>query len=259
MRKRKAISVTLLLSILTVSLSGCGKSSDNPIDSMSKSELREAYYNLESGYQQLQGQFDSLNTMYQALSTEEQPIAPISMSGDGTGRYTFTSVDSKIIFPAAFQYPGTQAIQADGSINVVDNVEITPGSNWITKLNGATLEMEHSSGISATIKVGGVTESYDKSLLQSEVLEQWFVNIPESQVAYKNIFIDGTMFGVQATTPTMIDSEVAFLRCGMLAYGDYSVTYIFVYRGEQDVTKDESIVNVINTIKVMNNGINVEA
>ena len=67
------------------------------------------------------------------------------------------------------------------------------------------------------------------------------------------------MFGVQAVTPTMIDSENAVLRCGMVSYGDYAITYIFVYRGEQDVNKDESIMNVINTINIMGNNINVES
>lgn len=256
--KRKIISILMIGALSLTFLVGCGSETDNPIDSMNKAQLRETYNNLAYNYDSLIEKYDSLNLMYQALSTENLPSESISMTGDGTGRYTFNSVDSKIIFPASFQYPGTEAIQADGSINVVNNVSITPGSNWIAKLNGSTLEIEHSSGISGTIKTGMINSSYDVNLLQQDVLAQWFINVPESQVVYKDIFIDGNKFGVQATTPTMIDSENAFLRCGMLSYSSYSLTYIFVYRGDQDLTKDESIMNVINTISIVGNTLKVE-
>lgn len=255
--KRKVICI-LLTSMLA--LTACGNSSSDPLDGMNRAQLREAYMALQNNYTSLANQYESLNTMYQALSSDELATSAVSSVGDGTtGEMTFNSADSKIIFPSSFQYPGSEAIQANGKIDIVNNVSVAPGSNWITKLNGSTLELQHSSGISATIKVSGVTESYDKNLLQSEVLQQWFINVPQSQVKYTNIFIDSNMFGVQATTPTMIDSENAFLRCGMLSYGDYAITYVFVYRGEQDVTKDESIVNLINSMTVTGNKISVES
>ena len=257
--KKKLVSLIVSMTLALITLTGCGKDTGNPLDSMSKEELKTYCMNLEASYNQLSTEYTQLDTIYQALSTEELPNAAISLSGDGTGRYTFNSVDSQIIFPTSFQYPAAEPVSATGSIDVVNNVSVTPGSNWILKLNGSSLELEHSSGISGTIKVGGVTETYDKSLLQSEVMEQWFINMPDNSVSYKNIFIDNTMFGVQAVTPTMIDSENAVLRCGMVSYGDYAITYIFVYRGEQDVNKDESIMNVINTINIMGNNINVES
>jgi hypothetical protein len=260
--KRKVISLITILSISASLLVGCGSATNadgtTDISKLSKSALLEKYNELANNYNGLSTQYTEMYNMYQALTTEEQPSSAISVVGDGTGRYTFNSVDAKMIFPSSFQYPSAETIQSNGSINIVQNVQVSPGSNWIFKMNGTTLELEHTSGISGTIKASGVTTQYDKTQLKDEVLSQWFVNVPDAKPVYKDIFIDQTMFGVQATTPIMIDSENAFLRCGMLAYGDYAITYVFVYRGEQDVTKDESITNVLNTIKIMGAEFQVE-
>jgi hypothetical protein len=251
--KKKLISIIVATTIVASLLTGCESSSQekdpNDLTTYSKEDLIASINSYTNYINVLESNYSELNTMYQALTTEEQPTAAVSMTGDGTNRLTFNSVDSKIIFPTSFQYPNSTTIQSNGSINIVDNVQISTTSNWITKLNGTTLELEHSSGISGTIKITGISEQYDVSALKDEVLSQWFTSLPESSVIYKNIYFDGVQCGVQATTSTMIDSENAYLRCGMAATGDYAVTYIFVYRGTQDSTKDECVTNLLNTIK----------
>ena len=255
--RKQIISIILLIGTLMTSVIGCGVS-DPMFKGKNKDELIQMYKNLETEYNALATQYNELNTVYQA-AVNQGPTAAVSALGDGTGRLTFHSVDSKIIFPEAFKYPGSEQTSASGSISIVKNVAVTPGQNWICKLNGASIEMEHSSGISGIIKVGEVTEYYKQESLQDEVLAPWLSKLPKDLIRYENIFINGAAVGTQAVTPTIIDSEDSFLRCGMLAYGDYTVTYVFVYRSLEDATKNESILNVLNSIKMNGNFVTVGA
>lgn len=256
MNWKRAISLGLATILSVGTLAGCG-GSDDPLSEYSKAEVIQMYRDLEYEKNDLQIQIDEMNAVLSALDEGQAPTAAISSTGDGTGM-TFNSYDAKIIFDPSFQYPGSQQVAASGSVNIVDNISITPGSNWAFKLNGSTLELSHTSNISGTIKVGAVTELYNKELLQGDVLAPWFERVPQSGLVYNNIFLNDTMWGVQATTPTTIDSEDAFLRVGMLAFGDYSVVYVFVYRGLQDVNKDESIKSLLNSMVILGQNFSVE-
>lgn len=256
---KRVKNVIITTSFMSLLLSGCGGATDERFKGMSADEVVAQYDALANEKAELENNYNSLRIMYSTLTSEDAPTSCIDYVGDGTNQLTFKSVDSKIIFPASFQYPASEQVAASGSINIVNEVSTTPGSNWITKLTGSTLELEHSSGISGIIKVGGIGTLYDAEQLQSDVLQPWFESIPESSVTYQDIFIDRVKFGSQAITPTMIDSENAVLRCGMVGYGANSVTYVFVYRGAQDLTKDESILNVINSISINGVSLTVES
>lgn len=254
---KKRLVSSLLVATMLIGLAGCGSNDESEnMSDWSKDKIIQTYSELVDSYDALNTEYETLKNMNQALSSADTPSDSIALTGDGTGRFNFHSVDSKIIFPQSFQYPDSTAIESDGYINIVGNIKVSTGSNWITKLNGSTLELEHSSGISGTIKACGIRETYDATVLQDEVLSRWFDNMKDDDVTYKNIFMNGTAIGVQASTQVMIDSETAYLRCGMLGYGEYSLTYIFVYRGAQDATKDESITSVLNSIKINDNAIN---
>lgn len=262
--KNKIISTLLIGALIAVSITGCGgkgkeKGEVNPVqekvNKMSKSQLRSEYMSLYDQYTNVCQQYDDLQTVLHGIQNEEAPSAAIGIAGDGTGRFTFNSTDSKIIFPSTFQYPNAEPIAPSGNISVVDDVTVKVNSTWIYKLTGSALEMEHSSGISGTIKVAKISTNYTTDLLQTDVLEPWFSNLPPSSVQYTKIFINNKDYGMQAKTTTMIDSEDAYLTCGMVGFGTYTVTYIFVYRGDQDPSKDESIHNVINSISINKNSL----
>ena len=241
-----------MVGITVTSLAGCGGNSDDPLSKMSKSELIEQCNSLQDRVIQLGDELDNLKRINAGIQSETEVTAAIDVTGDGTGRFTFNSIDSKIIFPVSFQYPNSTTVPGDGSVSIVNDVTITPTSNWISKLNGTTLELENTdSGISGTIKIGRQNYIFTSSDLKTQVLEQWFAELAPSQVNYTDITVAGQAYGIQATTPTTIDTEDAYLRCGMLATGNgYCATYVFVYRGKEDATKNESITNLLNSLKI---------
>lgn len=253
--KRKLLSLLLISTLAMSMLVGCSDNVEEQFKGKSKEEIISMYKDLETAYATLDTSYNDLYTLYNGIQSENSPTPAIGITGDGTGRFTFNSVDSKIIFPTTFQYPDSTQVAADGLINIVTNVTIQPGTNWIAKLNGTTLELEHSSGISGTIKVGSQNYMYSAEELQTQVLSQWFVGLPPSNITYSNISVGGNAYGCQAVTPTTIDSEDAYLRCGMFAEGNYSITYVFVYRGTKDINKDESVANLLNSLSI--NGVDI--
>lgn len=251
MEKIKLLSL-VTAAAMTIAMTSCGKGGDDsdPYAGKSKEELIDMCKQWDASYTELNNQYNELSILYNGIQSETAPTPAIGITGDGTGRFTFNSVDSKIIFPSSFQYPDSTQAVADGNINITSNVQVAPGSNWIVKINNTTLELEHSNGISGTIKVGVNGFQYTSDELQTQVLSQWFQGLPPSEITYSTITVDGGASGCQAVTPTSIDSENAYLRCGMLAYNNVCITYVFVYRGNKDPNKDESIASVINSMSI---------
>lgn len=251
--KKKITCAILITALVSTMLAGCGKG-DGKFSGMKKSEIITEYENLESAYNDLTEQLVQTQNSLDALSKDGTVNEAITTMGDGTGRFTFNSTDSKIIFPNSFVYPNAQPIVPDGSITITTGVTVSPSSTWISRINGSALELEQSSNkISGTIKVNTITEQLPTDQLLTDVLQPWFDSVSYSGVTYTDVFVGSSSFGKQAETPIMIDSENAYLVCGMVGLGNYSVTYVFVYRGDPDTTKNELIKNIINTISINGN------
>lgn len=253
--KKRILSLILVAATLMTMVVGCSKNEEEQFKGKNKDDIIKMYKELEANYLALNTEYNDLYTLYNGIQSETAPTPAIGITGDGTGRFTFNSFDSKIIFPSSFQYPDSVQTTANGRVSIVDAVTIQPGTNWIMKLNGTTLEVEHTSGISGTIKVGNQNYVYSAEELQTQVLSQWFVGLPPSNIIYSHISVGGNAYGSQAVTPTTIDSEDAYLRCGMLAEGGHSITYVFVYRGTKDINKDESITTLLNSLRI--NGVEI--
>lgn len=251
--KKRIISAALVVTLLASLLTGCG-GDGSEISKMSKSKIVDKYNELYSEYTKQSEKLEQTQASLDALSQDGTVNAAITTMGDGTGRFTFNSTDSKIIFPSSFAYPNSKAIVPDGSITITTGVTVVPSSTWITRINGSALELEQSTnGISGTIKVSSIDEQLTVDQLLTDVLQPWFDTVSSDKVSYTDIFVDTTSFGKQAETPIMIDSENAYLICGMAGLGNYAVTYVFVYRGKQDTTKDELVKNIINTVSINGN------
>lgn len=259
--KKKVLSILLVITMVG-GLVACGKDEEaqvqTALDTMTKAELIQAVRDTQTQLSTITAEKEQIETILRGTQNEEEPTAAISTVGDGTGRLTFNTFDSKIIFPQGFEYPGSTQASNLVSLYLAPNITVAPSSNWFIRCNGTTVEVEHLSGISGTFKVGNIKEIYNRDNLQTEVMSKFFENLPPENITYKNIFLEEKMWGVQATTPTLIDSQDAMLKCGMLGMGEYSLCYVFCYRGEQDVTKDETITTLLNTVKFLGKDLRIE-
>lgn len=249
MKNRKLLNLMTVIALSSICICGCGK--DKTYEDMSKKELLEEIYSLENDYMVLLEENDNYISLLSTIDSSGSTLPAITSMSDGSGNLTFNTYDSKMIFPETWVYPESKEISSNTSIVIANNFSISPSSGWITKFNGASLELEHSSGVSGLIKVGQIPEMYDMETFQEDVIEPWFNSISRESILYSDIFVDDRMWGTQAKTPIYIDGEDAYLKAGMYGLGDYSVQYVFVYRGEKDASKDEVVDTLLNSMELL--------
>lgn len=256
--KKRIISALLVISTMCLMIAGCGKANTEDYDSMSKSELLSAIKELKADYNStLLANADLKDTLDSIQAYDSSKPAIYAMQ-DESNNLTFNSYDAKMIFPSAFQYPESIETAGTSNIEIAPDISFQTTGNWVVKLNGATVELEHSSGINAMFKIGEIYNLIDNATLKDTVVKPWFEENTTQNVKYSDIFLNGTAWGTQAQANIFIDTEPAYLRCGMLGYGNYALTYVFVYRGEQDANKDESIKSLLNTLSVLGQTVTVD-
>lgn len=258
MRKYKILSLIIAVSVL---LNACGGTAriDGDYTTYSKEDLLAELSTLQQSYEDKKTELEQTQETLKQLSADGTVTPAITTTGDGTGRFTFNSKDSKIIFPSSFVYPGSESMLPDGKINIVSTVNVRPSSTWITRINGSALELENTStGISGTIKVNNSTQVIEQGKMEDEVLKPWFDQMNLTTLTYTDIFAEQNIVGKQAETPIMIDSENAYLVCGMALVNGVAVTYIFVYRGNMDTTKSDLIKTVLNSINIEGSELTVQ-
>lgn len=254
---KKLLTTATIMSLTLVTLTGCKNKDPLSYEEMDKEQLVEELYAMDNKYDTIFKENEKYKDMLKVLDSSGSTAPSISVMNDGSGHLTFNTYDSKMIFPNTFVYPGTVEISANTKIVLADQFSISPTNGWITKLNGASLELEHSSGISGLIKVGSIDELYVTGSFREDILQPWFKDISTDTVVYSDIFVNNKMWGGQAKAPIYIDEELAYLKAGMYGLGKYSVQYVFVYRGANDPGKDELVDSLLNTMELLNLDVSV--
>lgn len=232
---------------------------EDPLEKLSKEELVEAVHTMEKQLEAAYIDGDTAKAKLDALTKQEISTEDIKAVGNGSKEgETVTSFNNRILFENPLAYPGATEAANNGSVNISEKVKIKPSSNWILKLGSASLDLEHTSGISGSIKVGNIEEVYDKDKLIEDVMSPCFKNFPEGKVEYKSIFLDDICWGVQGSLGLLIDNEESELICGVLGFGDISLIYTFCYKGEQSEEKDEAISLILNSVEVNGQKLRVE-
>ena len=274
--KRKSVNYKCVIFVLVIILNSvfvtaCGEDEDkDPLLSYSKEELVEmikiAQNDTDSAwnsYDELEAEknarIEELEKMLKGIQTSDVETSGIREFNDGTGRLTFTSVDSKVSLPVEFNYPGAVETAGISAVRVSDSVSIFPSGRWVNSVNGATIELYHSTGISFKLSVGFLDREARKLTTDKleEKMNEFFSNLPPSSIKYSRVYLDDTWFGLDAKTDTFIDEAKSQIRCGWIGYGETAVNYFAVYDGEVDDDKDETILNLINSIQIYTKPIKV--
>lgn len=254
MKKRLIYTIAIGL-LVSLSISGCSK---DPFAKLSKGELVRLANQNTATIEDNEVRIDELETLLRGIQEEDGPTASISTIDDGTGRLTFNSIDGKIVFPTPFEYPGSTQAANTSSINITKTISVAPTKNWTAVLNGTTLELNHTNGVTGLIKAGAINEMYDRDQMQTEIMGKFFEGFPPEKITYSKLFLDDQCWGIEAKLATTIDSQPSYLRCGMLGLGEESFVYMFVYEGDKDAGKDETITSLLKTMTMLGQSLRVE-
>lgn len=253
---KKIVAIVCLIGIAGSTV-GCNKNED-PLSKLSKKELIAQCNAQNQQLQDNQVKIEELQTKLKGIQEDQQPTSAIVEIQDGTGRLTFKSdKDNMISFPKPLEYPNASQAPNTSSINIAEHVSIVPTINWIAKLNGTELQLQHDSGITGTIKVGKIDSIVKREELQP-LLSEFFSNLPPETIVYSKLFLGDNNWGIEGKAPTKINEKDAYIRCGMLGIGEISFTYAFVYQGKQDNTKDETILTLLKTMKILGQQLRIE-
>lgn len=231
---------------------------EDPLKNLTKEELIETVHTMENQLFEAYEQVDLNKQKLDALTNGENPTAEITSVGTGEVLETLNSFNGRVLFPESLMYPNSTEAANTSSVNISKMVTIKPSNNWGVKLNAASVELEHSSGISGSLRVGAITDVYDRDKLIEDVMTPFFKNFPEQTIEYKKIFLDDYSWGVQGSLPLLIDGEDAYMICGILGFANTSVSYSFCYKGSRDSEKDEAVSIILNSMTVNGQQLRVE-
>lgn len=251
----KKLIASLIVCTATFSLlTGCFGKSEDPLASESKD-------NLITYIKQLEQENTDLDNKLKGVQTDDVETAAISQFSDGTGRLTLNSVDKIVTLPTPFEYPTSLQSYNASAIELTDSITIKPSSNWAISLTGTEVQLEHSNGISGVIKIGNIDTNAEIDTVVEDLqpyISGFFNTMPPETIKYTKIYVDTDWKGMDASANTFINEKDAQLRCGMIGYNELCITYMFAYIGEQDASKDELILSLLQTMKVYDKELRVE-
>lgn len=240
---KKKLMVMLAISIGVMGLSGCGPS---------KTELKEDNNRMLSMIADYEDQLSELNKILALYQGTDGPTTTIDYVGDGSGDMTFNTVNSKVVFPKSLEYTESTPASNTGGVYVTKDVTFKPSKNWNMRLDNASLELDHTNGISGVINVTKINKAMEGSILQEQVLSPWLDSFGVKAKSFGSLFVDKYCWGTYASAVGSADNEPLQIKAGLFGYGTVAVTFIFVYKGDPDSTNNEIIDTFIKSMTVLN-------
>lgn len=260
---KRILSLLLVVVSMLGVLSGCGgkENSEDPLAGYSNEELIQYAHELEAQSNQAYLQIEELKEQLTGIQGETSQSAAITEFSDNSGRLTLTTVDGMVNLPVGFEYPSSNQSYNVSSVSLTDNVYVKPSSNWTIALSGTQIDLYHeSSKISGIIKVGlrDRTKPAVTGTDLDNAINTFFESMPQTTLVKGRIYLDDDWAGTDVQASSFVDEEDVRLRCGMLGLGDINITYMFSYKGQQDLSKDELILSLLQTMTVLNQPLRIE-
>lgn len=247
---------------MVASLQACGNDEDkDPYLNYSKQELVDLVRTYETQMQTLNDELTEKETLLQGIQSSTDPTTAISEMTDGTGRLTFNEFsDGTVLFPTPLSYPDSEVGSTANKIYLTNQFCLAPDSSWNCVLKGSTIELENNDlHIGAQITVGYRNGDYlTPEYLQSYMDSNFFVGWPPENIKYSVLMADTIKAGVDAYTHTFIDSEDAWVRIGVGQLGTTTFTYQVCYKGDENSVANAAIMNLLQSIQISGQPIQIE-
>ena len=162
-RIKKVLLVLLIMSLIILNLTGC---TAGTILKKNK-EIK----NLEKQIEALQEQNKKIQEEMADTTVKEVSRETSLQDVEGKNVPEFVTLDGKIIFPNKITHPTAREDVNNSYIQIGSRFRFTPSDNWLTRLDGTTLDVTHPSKIWGKLQAIAIKEPIAiedvKTLLQS--------------------------------------------------------------------------------------------
>jgi hypothetical protein len=165
---------------------------------------------------------------------------------DGTGRTSFMlGEDGELFFPKELFLEGVTAIPNTTRIILGDDVSIVPAGNWVTNIQGTTVHYSHSNGVRGVTRIGSSETNADYETMVGS-LEHFFEDFPTATIVYSDIFISGTLRGIQARATTFVEEEPHVVHAFVIS--SHRVTVLGAFDFVQSNIREEIATQLISSL-----------
>lgn len=231
MVKVKRIVTTALVSVmLATSLTACGDPEGY------KKQIEELKLENEGLYTQI----DSLNALLGGMQITEQALQTSLQSIEGKEVPEFVTIENAINFPNTLHYPESTEDINNSNVMVGSRYQYSPSSNWLVRVNGTTLELNHPAKIWGKIKAfTSQTEILEEEMKAN--LQSFFTGFPATNIEYRRIYIDERISGMIATAPITVDGKKHVVTVGFAIRSELGQLYMFNYEDNESGVQQELI------------------
>lgn len=192
---------------------------------------------LEQNGADLQAQKDGLTVTEVGVETSLKEV-------EGSNTYAFETIEGKIKFPNKLTIDETQNDANTSYIQVGSTFKYKPSDNWVVRMKGSTMELNHSARIWGNIK--SVTydgERLDEAVMKAK-LQGFFNKFPKTTIEYRKIYMEENVVGMLAKANITVDKKPHVVNVGFLTRGETGQLYLFDYEDDQSGVQQE-LVNLL--------------
>lgn len=230
----KKICVAVLTCSLILSLTACGG------DGKKVKELEATVTAQNEQIAQLQAQVAS-------GSVTEQSIASSLQTVEGKKVPEFKFVDDTIVFPNKLQLPNSQVDAVVTQVKLGSKYSVSPSNNWLVRCDGSQVSLTHPSKIWGKISAVTLTEPVKKIEDMQSILKQFFVGFPTTNITYKQIFMDGTLTGLCADAPIVVEDQNYHVVVGFNTKSSTGIEFLFTYADDGSGVQGELVYSLLRS------------
>jgi hypothetical protein len=226
----KKVVVVGLLSVALLNLTGCEYANLKKEIKSQKAVIES----LEAEGLDLQAQKDGLTVTEVINDTSLYTV-------DGATIPTFQTVEGKVKFPNKLTLPNSTQDINNSHIMIGSMFKYNPSDNWLVRMNGATLEVNHPAAIWGNIKSIVVTGDALTEEQMKPILQGFFNKFPATTIEYRRIYMADLVIGMMATANIVVDKKPHVVNVGLMTRGEYGQIFLMDYADNKTGVQQELI------------------
>ena len=195
----KIMALCLAMGIMVMSLTGCDTIEKDKRIKELETEIEEQKLYYEQEITELEEQFNNRQITEKKVTTSLQTV-------DGELVPKFVTIDGNYVFPDTLDVQGSTVDAAKTFIQVGSRFKFTPSNNWIVKLGGSQIDLQHPIGVYGSIKALTVSDILPIESINEE-LKSFYSQWTTTSVSYKKVFIDDRNVGMLSYATTTFNDK----------------------------------------------------